>query len=88
MKLPPPKNQKAKILRRLILSKSVSERDFSLNGFRSRLHELKVHDGVNIQYTPIPFKNEFKHTGVYRERFIPDRSKPKAVRIYLRLNAA
>lgn len=84
--LPAPKNQKAKILRALIVRpKGISERDFRLNGFRSRISNLREL-GLNIRHIVVKKYNEFGHPLWYRVHFLRESEKEKAIRIYNQIN--
>jgi hypothetical protein len=84
MKLPNPKTQKQKILLALIESnKGISERQFSYNGFRQRLSELRRY--LNIKFTWKKFKNEFGHPGQFKIHWLTNDEKKKAISVYLKI---
>lgn len=84
MNLPAPTNQLQKILLSLINSdKGISEREFNLNGFRTRISDLRK--WLNIKHTEIPFTNEFGRSGTYRKHWLMNSEKEKAVQLYLQL---
>ena len=87
MTLPKPKNQRAAVMRMLILSRSgVAERDTNFNGFRSRLSE--INRDLKIPFKEVPFTNQFGHRSKYRKHYIPDHKKDKAIKLFMKYNAA
>ena len=85
-KLPLPVNQKAYILHSLLNRESLSEQDYKINGFRSRISNLRLDDGVNIQYTQKDFINEFGRKRKYHDHYIPEPDQEDAVKIYYKIN--
>jgi hypothetical protein len=84
--LVPPKNQKAKILKALIECNEISERDFSMNGFRTRISELINDYDVPIQHQWKEFTSEFGNPGRYRVHYLLTIDLEKATKIYEQLN--
>lgn len=84
--LSPPKNQKAKLLRRLIMDEMISERDEKMNGFRTRISELRLDHGVPIRFNWKAFTNEFGHEGKYKVHYILTIDKELCEKIYQEIN--
>ena len=85
-KLPTPLNQKAFILHTLLNKGPVSERDFNMNGFRSRISDLRLDYDLDIQHTLKDFTNEFGRKGKYREHFLSTDEYEKAIAAYYMMN--
>jgi hypothetical protein len=85
-RLPAAKNQKAAVLRLLIESEGVSERDTAFNGFRTRISELKRIPDLNIHTIREPFVSQFGKQSGYNVHFLLDSEKDEAIKIYERLN--
>jgi hypothetical protein len=85
-KLSMPLNQKAFVLHSLLNRPFISERDFNYNGFRSRLSDLRLDYGVQIDYRLIPFVNEFGRKRTYRQHFIKDANEEHAIIAYQKMN--
>lgn len=81
-----PRNQTTAILKQLINSGGVSERQFSFNGFRTRLSELRNNHGLEIKIRIIEFTNQFGRDSHYNEHYLTDFEKEKAVKLYEKLN--
>lgn len=85
-KLSKPKSQTAVILRALInRTRGISERSFQMNGFRSRLSDLRDM-GVNIRFVVKHYKNSLKHPSHYRQHFLRNPDKGKAMKVYQQIN--
>jgi hypothetical protein len=84
--LAPPKNQKAKILGRLIAGEMLSERQENMNGFRTRISELRMDHEVPIRFNWKPFTNEFGHEGKYKVHYILSVDTELCMQIYERIN--
>jgi hypothetical protein len=84
-KLKQPRSQLAEVLYGLIVSNEISERDYSQNGFRSRLTDLR-NLGLNIRYQWKEFKSKYDHPGKYKTHYLWLSQKEKAKRIYERIN--
>lgn len=82
--LPAPKNQKAAVLKMLIESNGLSERDTFYNGFRSRISQLRKH--LNIRTIQKDFVSQFGRKSQYNVHFILDCDKPAARELYQRIN--
>ena len=83
-KLPEPRNQTAEVLYGLIVRNEISERDYSQNGFRSRLSELREH--LNIRHNWKKFKSKFGKVSQYRVHYLWESEKKKAQRLYREIN--
>lgn len=82
--LPPPKTDLAEILRPLAMGMEISERQFSQNGFRSRLTDLRKL-GLNIRSA----WKEFRKRGRKRQHkvhYLWQSQLPKAKRVYEKIN--
>lgn len=81
MKLPPPNSQTSEILYKMLTdNRGVSEQEFDINGFRSRISELR--DVLNVKHVVKPFKNKYGRESNHRVHFLTNTEKKKAVRIY------
>ena len=82
-----PKNQRASVLKMLIIKNSLSERDTVFNGFRTRISELKKEPhNLNIRTIRVPFTNQFGRPGHYNKHFLLDADKPEAVKLFIEMN--
>ncbi len=84
--LSPPKNQRAKVLKALLERSEISERDFEMNGFRTRISELILDYDVPIQHQWKTFTSEFGNPGRYRVHYLLTIDRSKCVEIYEQLN--
>ncbi len=84
--LPPPKNQRAKLLKAMIEGNEVSEAAYGWNGFRTRISELINDFDVPIRSVWKPFVNEFGHAARYKVHFILTVDKDTCIEIYEKLN--
>lgn len=84
--LPPPRTDKAEVLRALITRPEISEQDFRQQGFKMRIKELKD-DGVAIRDKIVQDKNKHGHHRAYKIRYLWTISIPKAIRYYYKINA-
>lgn len=84
--LPKPKSQLAEVLYGLIVKNEISERDFheSMNGFRSRLSELREYLNIRDQWKQ--FKSKYGHKGQHKVHYLWESEKKKAVKIYKQIN--
>lgn len=82
--LPQPKTDLAEILRPLAMGKEISERQFSQNGFRSRLTELR-RLGLNLRSAWKEFRKRGRKSQ-YKVHYIWRREEPKAKKLYLKIN--
>jgi hypothetical protein len=82
----PPKTTQQKVFHLLLKSEiGLSERNLSLNGFRSRINEIRnilLSQGIILHYRWHSFKNEFGHAGQYKQHFIESKDKKKAEKVY------
>ena len=84
MNLPTYNSQTTHILFKLITKdKGVSEQQFSYNGFRSRISELRKR--LTIKETEVDFVNRFKRSSSYLRHWISNSEKQKAIKLYLKL---
>lgn len=88
IKLLMPLNQKAVVLHSLLKRPFISERDFNYNGFRSRISDLRLDYGVQIDFRLIPFVNEFGRKRTYRQHFIKHANIQHAIIAYQKVNKA
>lgn len=82
-----PHSQLAEVLHGLITKNEISEQDYRINGFRSRLTNLREL-GLNIRYQWKEFKSKHGHPGKYKTHYLWNREVPKAIKIYNRINKA
>lgn len=86
--LAPPKSQTAKILKALIEGSEVTEQRFRMNGFRTRLSELRRDYGLDIHWAWREFKTEFGEEGRCKAHFILELDKEEAIKVYEKINKA
>lgn len=84
--LPPPRKTITKVLYALLTKTEIKERDFSINSFRSILHELRTDYNIPIRYREKKGETEFGKPIVYRVHYLWQISIKKAKRIYLKIN--
>lgn len=87
--LAPPVNNVADVFKGLIEHSFISERDFKLNGFRSRLtniRELLAPEGITVHFAVQDFVNEHGRKSSFRKHFLYEIDKPKAIEVYNRIN--
>lgn len=82
--LPPPKTDLAEILLPLCMGKEISERQFSQNGFRSRLTDLR-NLGLNLRFAWKEFKKRGRKSQ-YKVHYLWKSQEQKAIKIYNRIN--
>lgn len=87
-RLPLPKTTKAMILHLLLNKGEVSEQDFKINSFRSRLSDLIIKHDLPIRHRVVKFKNRFKRSSQYREHYLLKRDFPRAIKLYNQINRA
>jgi hypothetical protein len=86
--LPQPKTATQEVLLSLILQGYVSIFDFAwMSGFRTRISNLKLDFGLNIETQRVNKKNKYGNTYVYHEHVLPDNQKQNAIDLYLKLNS-
>lgn len=79
--LPKPNTQEKMILYRLITTKKgIAERDTVFNMFRGHISNLRK--SLSIQFTDVPFVNQFGRPGKYRRHWLTDKEKKKAIKLY------
>lgn len=83
--LPTPRSATAEVLYGLITRREISEQDFRMNGFRSRVSDLKKM-GVPVKDKTKTRDNIHGHTMTYKVRYLFSISIPKAKRLYLKIN--
>lgn len=84
-----PVNNVADVLKALIEKDFISERCFKLNGFRSRvsnIRDLLEPEGVTVHFAIKEFINEHGRKSSYREHFLLPQEKEIAVEVYNRIN--
>lgn len=85
--LPKPKSALAEVLHGLITRAEISEQDYNLNSFRTRLSDLRLKYNIPVRFSERKTKNRHGHTTVYRVHYLWRLSIPRATRIYLKINA-
>lgn len=89
MTIQKPTNNTAKVLLALINMQGVNERMFSLNGYRARLSNIRqalAKEGIRLRSVEKEFTNEFGRKGHFKQHFLSNTDKRKAVRIYKEVN--
>jgi len=86
LELERPKNQLAAVLKMLIERNGVSERQTVFNGFRTRISELRKDFHLNIRTVRVKKRSQFGRIIYYNKHFIYDSVRPKAIKIYNRIN--
>jgi len=81
-----PNNQRAAVLRELIMRNGVSEQDLNFNGFRMRLTELKRTPGLNIRTARKEFTTQFGKPSHYNVHYIMNVYKEQAIEVYNKIN--
>lgn len=87
--LAPPVNSRAAILKGLIEHNFISERDFSQNGFRMRLTEIRrelAAENVEVRFGLQDFVNQYGNKGSFRKHYLHEIDKAAAVSVYNRIN--
>jgi hypothetical protein len=84
--LSPPKNQTCKILKWLIEGKAITEQQASMNGFRTRISELKRKHSVPIHFAWKKFTTEFGEESQCKAHFILEVDREAAIDVYEKLN--
>lgn len=84
--LSPPKNQTAKILKAMIDGQMVTEQSMRMNGFRTRLSELRLDYGLPIHWAWKEFRTEFGEPGKCKAHFILEVDRESAIEVYERIN--
>lgn len=84
--IPKPKTNLANVLRKLIVSPGLSEREMNINSFRTRISDLRLKYDLNIRHVTKESKNQFGHKVLYRVHFLRDSDKRKALRVYKEIN--
>lgn len=84
--LPPPKNQLAAVLRLLVITDGLSERDTKYNGFRARISNLKLKHHLNIQSIKESFVTDLGKLSSYSRHFIVSHCKNEAIELYFKIN--
>ena len=82
-----PKTSEQEVLLTLILQGSVSIFDFSyMSGFRTRVSNLQLIHGLNLERTTAKEINKFKRTYKYAIHTLPESEKENAILLYNKLN--
>lgn len=84
--LPPPKNQTAKILKRLIEGEMITEQQTGQNGFRTRISELKRKHNAPIHFAWKKYTDTFDQESVCKAHFILEIDRDQAVQLYEKIN--
>lgn len=82
--LPPAKTQLASVLKMLIETNGISERQTVFNGFRSRISTLRKH--LNIRTVQEDFISQFGRKSQYNVHFLMDCDKDAARELYEKIN--
>jgi len=86
LQLQNPKNNEQEVLLTLIKNGSVSIFDFPyLSGFRTRVSQLRLNYGLNLQRETKLNKNKFGNVFSYAVHNLPEEEKPKALEIYKKI---
>lgn len=72
------------VLEKLISTKGVSEQQLGINGFRTRISELRAY--LPIQYRIIKFVTRFGKPSQFKEHYLKYNDKRKAIKLYKELN--
>lgn len=83
--LAPPRSQLAEVLYGLIMENEISEGDYRINGFRSRLTNLR-HRGLDIQCKWKDFTSKYGNHGKYKVHYLFSIDKEKAEKLYQEIN--
>jgi hypothetical protein len=84
--LSPPRNQTCKILKALIEGKILTEQMTSMNGFRTRISELKRLHQVPIHFAWKKFTSEFGEESQCKAHFILEVDRERCCEIYEKIN--
>lgn len=84
-KLPYPKNCTQWVLHTLLNKGSLTESESGLNGYRSRLSELRNDYGIPIQARKIKFTTRFNKPKDVNEHFILESYFDTAIAAYLKM---
>jgi hypothetical protein len=85
--LSPPRNQTCKILLAMIQGRMITEQDFRINGFRTRISELRLDYGLPIHFAWKEFTSEFGEPGKCKSHFILEVDREQAIEVYEKLNS-
>lgn len=81
-----PRTTLAEVLHGLITRSEISERDFNLNGFRTRISDLRLKHKIPVRFAEKKRKNRHGHTSIHRVHYLWRLSVPRAMRIYEQIN--
>lgn len=81
-----PKNQTCKILKALIEGRSLTEQQTGMNGFRTRISELKRDHRLPLHWAWKKFTSEFGEESQRKAHFLLDCDREAAIELYERLN--
>lgn len=84
--LSPPKNQTAKILKRLIEGEMITEQQTGQNGFRTRISELKRKHNAPIHFAWKKYTDTFGGESQCKAHFILECDRDKAIELYEKIN--
>lgn len=83
-----PNSLKAEILYALLTRLFITEQDFRMNSFRSRVSDLRTKHKLTIRHKDVTKKNRYGHAMTYRRHYIWMKDAKKALRIYKTINDA
>ena len=86
MNIPKPTNTLAEVLYGLITRSEISEQEYSQNGFRSRICDLKKR-GIPVKDKTKTKLNVHGREIKYKVRYLFTISIPKAIRTYNKINS-
>lgn len=81
-----PKNQTAKILKRLIEGEAITEQQTGQNGFRTRISELKRKHNAPIHFAWKKYTDSFGEESQCKAHFILECDRDQAVELYEKIN--
>lgn len=81
-----PKNQTAKILKRLIEGEAITEQQTGQNGFRTRISELKRKHNAPIHWAWEKYTDTFGEESVCKAHFILPPDRELCVELYEKIN--
>ena len=82
-----PKTNKAEVLLTLIIQGYVSIFDFPyMSGFRTRVSNLVLNDGLFLERITLNKKNKFGNVYTYAKHILNENQKEKAIEIYNKIN--
>lgn len=85
--LSPPKNQTAKILKRLIEGEAITEQTTGQNGFRTRISELKRKHNAPIHFAWKKYTDTFGEESRCKAHFILECDRELSIELYGKINS-